>query len=428
MRRNLFSIIAGFMVAVVCLPFNAFSSDTAMFNYQGQVQVQDQSFNGSGNFKFAILSPDGSATLWSNDSTSIDASEPTTAVPIEVIDGIFNINVGIPSLMDRINSSIFQTRGALKLRIWFSDGVHGFQALSPDHELINLSLIMSETGSSDFTIYVDQATGDDTNSGLSITQPKETIQAAIDIVPARVRANVTIKVAEGVYPESLVMYGINVRPGKFLTIEGDSDWTTTATGSPKVILSGSDEISTTTANETLLLAEQCTGLKLKGLCFENSKASGVQLENGKYRIENCLLKNNVSSGVYLLNQAKLTGSGIIAKDNGLNGLALNDQSRAHLERVVFTGNGNMGVFMTDSSTINFDGTGVFSNNQSNGLHIIGNSQVGFSVSFTGEIRSNKGYGIVAGWNSYSHYVTSNISIQGNQQGSFYEFHNGHTNW
>jgi hypothetical protein len=69
---------------------------------------------------------------WSNDGTSVNGSEPLAAVSAPVSNGLFTVALGDTTLpnMAAINSTIF-AQPNLQLRIWFSDGVGGFVALSP---------------------------------------------------------------------------------------------------------------------------------------------------------------------------------------------------------------------------------------------------------------------------------------------------------
>jgi hypothetical protein len=71
-------------------------------------------------------------TFWSNDGTSTAGSQPAAAVSAPVASGLFTVALGDTTLanMAAINASVF-TSPNLQLRIWFSDGVNGFAALSP---------------------------------------------------------------------------------------------------------------------------------------------------------------------------------------------------------------------------------------------------------------------------------------------------------
>lgn len=75
-------------------------------------------------------------TFWSNDGTSADGDEPTFAVSISVIDGLFTAPLGddtVPN-MTPIPSSVFDNEG-VHLRIWFNDGVNGFAHLNADFNI-----------------------------------------------------------------------------------------------------------------------------------------------------------------------------------------------------------------------------------------------------------------------------------------------------
>jgi len=425
--KRMASAATNAVMAVTVLTSVACAQDTVMFNYQGRVKVDNAPFNGQGQFKFAILSPNQQSTLWSNDSKSVDGSEPTSGVILPVSDGIFNVIIGANGLMDPINSTIFQNNEPLKLRTWFSDGVHGFQALSPDHNLINVNLISSQTGGNDFDIYVNGSTGDDNNSGLKIEEPKKTIQAAIDIVPSRVLANLTINIADGTYNEALTLFGLSIKPGKTLKIQGDADWTPSSGGLPSVVITGYDG-TTTGSLGTLVSGVQCSGVELSGLCVEGSSGDGILLENGKYAVKNCVTRFNLGSGLLLTTQGSAEVTNLISDSNNINGISLNSQSRIRLYSSSARSNKNSGLFMVDSSTANLYVSGNFSNNTLNGLLVIGASQLGFDNAFHGVANNNKEYGVVAGWFSYIHNMSGHLTATGNFLQNTYSFKEGQINW
>jgi hypothetical protein len=76
-------------------------------------------------------------TYWSNDGTSVNGSEPAAAVGVGVSNGLFTVVLGDTTLanMQAIPAAVFTTQPSLQLRIWFSDGVNGFAALSPVQNL-----------------------------------------------------------------------------------------------------------------------------------------------------------------------------------------------------------------------------------------------------------------------------------------------------
>jgi hypothetical protein len=105
-------------------------------NYQGKVQVSSTDFNGTGQFKFALVDSDGTTTFWSNDGTSVAGSEPAAPVSLVVAKGIYSLQLGDTSLanMMALAPTLF-TNVDLRLRVWFSDGVAGSQLLTPDQRM-----------------------------------------------------------------------------------------------------------------------------------------------------------------------------------------------------------------------------------------------------------------------------------------------------
>ncbi len=424
-KRNL--LLTTTAVAALTAAVPVFADGTVMFNYQGRVKVQGVEHNGDGQFKFAIISPNGSSTLWSNDGTSVDGSEPTTGLTLTVTDGVFNVVMGANGLMLPINSTVFQTKEPLKLRTWFNDGVNGFQQLHPDHNLINTNLITSQTGGDDFTIYVDGQNGDDSNSGLKPNQAKKTVQGAVDILPGRVMASVTIDIANGTYPEKVTVYGISVKPGETLSFQGDEAWTPSSPGAPAVIISAA-ATGSAAAQENVVLAADCTGVEFHGIAFEGATATGVKFENGKFNLEKCLIRNNGGVGLEIINQAHSTLDNVVASNNGNSGIEVRSQSRSFMTSPISKSNGRYGLLLMDSSTVNIFTSANFSSNNEHGIHCIGSSQIGVDNTFQGTVQNNKGYGLSAGWYSYFHNFENRLNISGNILGPTFEFKGGEVYW
>lgn len=114
-----------------------FSQVPNILNYQGRVAVGNVNFDGTGSFKFALVNTNGSTTYWSNDGTSTAGSEPAASVTLTVIKGLYSVLLGDSSLsnMAAIPVSVFGNTD-LRLRVWFNDGSHGSQMLSPDQRLV----------------------------------------------------------------------------------------------------------------------------------------------------------------------------------------------------------------------------------------------------------------------------------------------------
>ena len=109
-----------------------------LLNYQGRVAVGNPpvNFNGSGSFKFALVQGEGPTLLWKNDG-STGNTEPSAAVSIPVVKGLYSVLLGDTSLganMSPIPPTVF-TNSDVRLRVWFNDGVNGTQLLSPDQRI-----------------------------------------------------------------------------------------------------------------------------------------------------------------------------------------------------------------------------------------------------------------------------------------------------
>jgi hypothetical protein len=120
-----------------------------IINYQGRVVVGTTNFNGTGQFKFALMNSANGQTLWSNDGTSSGGSEPTNAVSITVTNGLYSVLLGSNSLpnMTKVPGTVFNNN-KVSLRVWFNDGSHGSQLLSPDQRIasVGYAFLAAEVG------------------------------------------------------------------------------------------------------------------------------------------------------------------------------------------------------------------------------------------------------------------------------------------
>ena len=113
-----------------------------VINYAGQVSVDGEPFEGTGSFKFALLGAKGKTTLWSNDGTSVGGTEPKSSVSVSVNGGLYSILLGNIAIdgMGAIDPAIFTENSGAKLRVWFSDGVNGFERLKPDRPFASVPM------------------------------------------------------------------------------------------------------------------------------------------------------------------------------------------------------------------------------------------------------------------------------------------------
>jgi hypothetical protein len=115
-----------------------------ILNYSGQVAVDGSPFTGTAYLKFAFVDGSGQFSYWSHDGTSANGSEPDGNVSVSVNGGLYSIMIGDTQIsgMGEVDESVFQNHNDVHLRVWFSDGVNGFQQISPDRRFASVPYVL----------------------------------------------------------------------------------------------------------------------------------------------------------------------------------------------------------------------------------------------------------------------------------------------
>ena len=130
----LFSLLAGLTAATV-----AHSQVPGIITYQGRVTSNGTNFSGAGSFKFALLNNANGQSLWSNDGSSANGSQPAAGVAATVVDGLFTVALGDTSLPGMLSIPVTAfTNADVRLRLWFNNGVNGFAQLLPDQRITSV--------------------------------------------------------------------------------------------------------------------------------------------------------------------------------------------------------------------------------------------------------------------------------------------------
>lgn len=108
-------------------------------SHQGRIAADGVNFTGTGQFKFVLyhgMAPGTGKAIWKNDDPSPgNINEPAAAIASTVTKGLYSIALG-ESPQAPLPADIKPPgEEKLYLRIWFSDGVNGFQLLAPDRPL-----------------------------------------------------------------------------------------------------------------------------------------------------------------------------------------------------------------------------------------------------------------------------------------------------
>jgi hypothetical protein len=118
----------------------ATATATVTFGRVSKINISNGGSNYSGATTVTIAASPSNLnfTYWSNDGTSTNGSEPTNSVSIGVSNGLYSVLLGNTSLvnMTAVPNTIAAFSGAdMRLRVWFDDGTHGSQLLSPDQRI-----------------------------------------------------------------------------------------------------------------------------------------------------------------------------------------------------------------------------------------------------------------------------------------------------
>ncbi|MEQ1854098.1 MAG: galactose oxidase, partial [Chthoniobacteraceae bacterium] len=124
-----------------CLPAVASAAVPQLISYQGRVVMGATNFSGTGQFKFALVDGAGSTTYWSNDGTGVGGGQPSAGVTLTLSSGVYSVLLGDATLpnMTAIPNTVFNNSD-VRLRVWFNDGVNGFQLLTPDQRIAAVGL------------------------------------------------------------------------------------------------------------------------------------------------------------------------------------------------------------------------------------------------------------------------------------------------
>ncbi|MCP5538798.1 MAG: tail fiber domain-containing protein [Akkermansiaceae bacterium] len=143
MKRTVISLLA--LIIASAFPARLVAVDPpGILNHQGRVAVNGTNFDGTGQFKFALV--DGAGTvLWAHDGSS---GEPANAVPVPVAKGLYTVPLGDTAfhanMAVAIPASVFADHAEVRLRIWFSaDGGATFELLTPDRRVLSTGYALS---------------------------------------------------------------------------------------------------------------------------------------------------------------------------------------------------------------------------------------------------------------------------------------------
>ncbi len=307
-----------------------------MISYQSRVLMNNANFNGTGQFKFALVRGPGPTLLWKSDG-SAGNTEPAAAVSLPVANGLVMTSLGDATLanMTAIPVSVFENYPDVRLRVWFNGGV-GYQQLTPDQRIVSVGYALMANAVPDGSITAAKLA----NNAITSAKITDGSIGAADLAPNSVNTGhiidgqvMTPDIANNAVTSAQLADSIDLGANN---VNGRLDVYRTTAGTPGVsLIGGSSQISTygSDGQEQIRLWGASYGeLLLNNSGRGNSRAvrltahgtSGGQLElNNSGGSIRALLEGENDGGTLTLRQANGNiGSILYGNDAGGGALSL----------------------------------------------------------------------------------------------------------
>jgi hypothetical protein len=355
MRNTLAAVLSiGFAAAALA------AYPPTLLNYQGVLRdASDRPLDGSYDMVLRLFS---AAT--GGDEILVD-SHPGVAVR----GGLFSIQIGGGTVSDGSGPGryaylpkVFADYGAVYLEVV----VQG-EILSPRTRIVSSPYALSAryvngvevASSGSLDLYVNTATGDDDNSGVTASAPKRTIQAAVNRIPAVVTGNVTVRIAAGTYQENVLVEHRDVLNDATITLQGDP-----AAPSNVLLIASNPLHALRLAGVRSIVVDGVEIRSATNSALFVSDSSGVTIRNSVLRLS--------TNGLFAIRSSVDADSTTITENSG-NGLACIAGSRCRLSNVDVISNGT-GLDAQRGGRIELIGSArVLSNTWSGGLAFDGGS-------------------------------------------------------
>ncbi len=136
--------VASILIACAGTLWSGSAALAQPLSYQGELKKNGAAFTGTAQFKFVLRL--GTTSLWSNDGTSVNLSEPAASVPIAVSNGIFTAQLGgtpMTPIPANLLAGVPAAAGPA-VRIWVNTG-SGFEQIQDQPVLFTAMAMKSNT-------------------------------------------------------------------------------------------------------------------------------------------------------------------------------------------------------------------------------------------------------------------------------------------
>ena len=324
-------ILIGLLLACTALSFSAESPQ--LINYQGVLRdAAGSPENGPFDMVFRFYDADGGPTCSSGTLLLTDEHLAAGTGAVTVSTGLFNVALGsgnlIPGSVGDL-AGMFRKHPAVYLEVAVATEI-----LCPRVRVLSSAYAVNAARESDgdLDLYVNGATGSDTNDGLSSALPKKTIMAAVEAIPSVLNGNVTLLIAPGTYKEEVVLSS-RQRNGPYLLLLRQ-DTANPDTDTPAVIIAPPDP--------------PCPGCLLVGILSTDElvRMVGLQVDGFDFVDE--------GAGITASGSTNLTLANVVASNN-YNGIVSADGHFLELEADCRVENNDIGVLSLDHGSIEING-------------------------------------------------------------------------
>lgn len=165
----------------------------ALLNYQGRIAVGTSAFEGTGQFKVALVNNGATQVYWLNSADANSDGQPDNAVSVTVTDGLYSLLLGDTSLanMAALPASAF-SNSEVYLRVWFNDGVNGFELLTPDQRIASVGYAMISANVADGTVTTPKLGADVAATIENLTAQLNSLTTRLTVVEASTGDGLTV--------------------------------------------------------------------------------------------------------------------------------------------------------------------------------------------------------------------------------------------
>jgi protein-disulfide isomerase len=131
-------------------PLFAFAQDATTLRYEGRIKVAGKPYSGPGLFFFSVENSKGEI-FWTSGDYPFRGStnNPANAIKIPVTDGTYEVRLGSAMAgMPALNAQTLMNANGPRLKVWFNDGVHGWQPAGSEVPLDSVVETLAAKGES----------------------------------------------------------------------------------------------------------------------------------------------------------------------------------------------------------------------------------------------------------------------------------------